>query len=531
MSRLHSHPLKPDSPRQHTLDDRAIDNTFASRPAQGLEAELLRAFGFGLFVIALVRTAWLCDDAYITLRTIDNFVAGYGVRWNVVERVQTYTHPLWMLMLSVPYYFTRDPYFTPLLVSMVLSALTVWLLLTRLAVTPISGALGALVLTVSKAFVDYSTSGLENPLTHLLLATFFMSYWRSLETADLTLPWLACGLLLLNRLDTGLLVLPALLVRGIRMPWRRVLRAAAIGLAPLMLWEVFAIVYYGFPFPNTAYAKLQHGISESTLIGQGLLYLLDSIAEDPVTLLATAAFTAAVLRVPTRKHWPFAVGILLYYAYVVRIGGDFMSGRFLAAPLFVAVALFVRLPIASAARVAPAVAAVCIVLGIIATKRPPIMSDADTFVLTPNAAMGVAGVADERAYYYRYTGLLRWTREVPLPHNATVDSGRQARNGPLVVVRSTIGLFGYYAGPTVHVVDAMGLGDPLLARLPAEGRWRIGHFEREIPEGYVATLETGENKLVDPAVGARYQQLKLITQGPLWARRRWRAIAAVAFGL
>ena len=244
------------------MDDRAIDNTFASRPAQGLEAELLRAFGFGLFVIALVRTAWLCDDAYITLRTIDNFVAGYGVRWNVVERVQTYTHPLWMLMLSVPYYFTRDPYFTPLLVSMVLSALTVWLLLTRLAVTPISGALGALVLTVSKAFVDYSTSGLENPLTHLLLATFFMSYWRSLETADLTLPWLACGLLLLNRLDTGLLVLPALLVRGIRMPWRRVLRAAAIGLAPLMLWEAFAIVYYGFPFPNTAYAKLQHGISE-----------------------------------------------------------------------------------------------------------------------------------------------------------------------------------------------------------------------------------------------------------------------------
>ena len=30
-------------------------------------------------------------------------------------------------------------------------------------------------LALSKAFVDYSTSGLENPLTHLLLAGFFLA--------------------------------------------------------------------------------------------------------------------------------------------------------------------------------------------------------------------------------------------------------------------------------------------------------------------------------------------------------------------
>ena len=51
-----------------------------------------------LFSMALVRTAWVGDDAYFTFRTIDNFVHGYGLRWNIAERVQAYTHPLWMLL-------------------------------------------------------------------------------------------------------------------------------------------------------------------------------------------------------------------------------------------------------------------------------------------------------------------------------------------------------------------------------------------------------------------------------------------------
>src|SRR5580693_1139146 len=42
-------------------------------------------------------------DAYVTFRVVDNFVHGYGLRWNIGERVQVYTHPLWML-LHIPFY-------------------------------------------------------------------------------------------------------------------------------------------------------------------------------------------------------------------------------------------------------------------------------------------------------------------------------------------------------------------------------------------------------------------------------------------
>jgi hypothetical protein len=66
---------------------------------------------FGFAVIVVVN-AWMADDAFITLRTVDNFVAGHGLTWNVQERVQAYTHPLWMFLLSLLYVFTREPYFT-----------------------------------------------------------------------------------------------------------------------------------------------------------------------------------------------------------------------------------------------------------------------------------------------------------------------------------------------------------------------------------------------------------------------------------
>ncbi|MGC9054758.1 MAG: hypothetical protein ACP5KS_12855, partial [Candidatus Hydrogenedens sp.] len=69
------------------------------------------------FAILFLRTAWLCDDAYISFRTVDNAVNGYGLRWNINERVQVYTHPLW-LFLHIPFYFlTKEMFLTPIFIS------------------------------------------------------------------------------------------------------------------------------------------------------------------------------------------------------------------------------------------------------------------------------------------------------------------------------------------------------------------------------------------------------------------------------
>ncbi len=74
-----------------------------------------------VLLTVIVRCAWVCDDAFITLRTIDNLMNGHGMRWNIAERVQTFTHPLWMLLLTGFYSVTREPYYTTLAVSILLS--------------------------------------------------------------------------------------------------------------------------------------------------------------------------------------------------------------------------------------------------------------------------------------------------------------------------------------------------------------------------------------------------------------------------
>ena len=488
----------------------------------------LKAAMLSLFAIAVVRTAWMCDDAYITLRTVDNFVSGFGPRWNVAERVQTYTHPLWMFVLALPYYVTREAYFTPLVVSILASLAAMWLLVTRIAVSSATAIIGASVLTFSRAFVEFSTSGLENPLTHLLLAIFFVLYWHPERAHRLTHLWIVVSLIMVNRLDAGLLVLPAMLVRTYQVGWRPGVKAVAIGVVPLVTWELFSIIYYGFPFPNTAYAKLSNGVPPGELASQGFAFLLNSAANDPLTLLAIGTFVSVALASSARVSWPLALGVVLYVVYVVRVGGDFMSGRFLTAPLFSAVALFARLQVPWTSSFTAVVTAAIFGLGVFATVRPP-LANRDGLVNPPRAGF-IAGVSDQRAFYYRYTGLLRWTREAPLPNYLWEEQGRKARLHPGVVEKGAVGMFGYFGGPGVHVVDFFALGDPLLARLPSRGQWRIGHYRRSVPRGYSATIQTGRNVIRDPDVAMKYEQLKIITQDPLWTRRRWRAIIAMNTG-
>ncbi|HEY3874828.1 MAG TPA: hypothetical protein VGM92_05095, partial [Candidatus Kapabacteria bacterium] len=49
--------------------------------------------GYGLYRAIDLR--WICDDAFITMRYVKNFVDGNGLVYNIGERVEGYTHFLW----------------------------------------------------------------------------------------------------------------------------------------------------------------------------------------------------------------------------------------------------------------------------------------------------------------------------------------------------------------------------------------------------------------------------------------------------
>ena len=482
------------------------------------------------FTLIFLRTAWVGDDVYITLRTVDNFVNGYGLTWNIAERVQSYTHPLWMFTLTLIYIPTRDAYLTALLASFLASFTTLWLVARR----GDFAALGVSTLLLSKAFMDYSASGLENPLTHLLLVLFFIAFIEK-QSSPFHLALIA-SVIFLNRQDAILFVLPALayllvtrlLSRRSRSDMnvapQRIVIQMFLGFLPLLLWEAFSLFYYGFPFPNTYYAKLGAGIPQSELISQGLVYFLDSIQRDPLTLVIIAAgFFLALWRGGSRERL-LALGSLLYLGYVLSIGGDFMSGRFLTASLLISVLLLMRLLRDLAPRWQYTTIGVVFILGLFAT--PP------TFILDLNQPRFTehdlqTGINDERAYYYPISGLMNYRpgRDIPFSGEGWVEHGKALRaSGKSVVDEKNVGYIGYFAGPAVHIVDLYALCDPLLARLPVSGPWRIGHFEREIPQGYLQTLRTDVNQVADPSLAAYYDQLALITRGPLFSRERLIAI-------
>jgi arabinofuranosyltransferase len=475
-----------------------------------------------MVALLILRTAWLSDDAYITLRVVDNFFHGYGLRWNIGERVQVYTHPLWLLLLLTGRGLTGEVFYTTTLLGAVLSLLAVGTLGLGRARSPWRLLWLGLFLCGSRTFLSYATAGLENPLLHLLLSGFLVVYLREGRLLPLAL---FAGLALITRLDSALLFGPPLLHAAFR-AWqadrRRALRDLLLGLAPLLLWELFALFYYGMAVPNTAYAKLNTGIPAGALLRQGLRYLHNLARWDPPSAVAIVCGLLVAARGPDARPRLCAAGLLLHLLYVIRIGGDFMSGRFLAAPLVCALGLLLRAPLPQGRGRLAWLGLAPLPLLCLASRAPGSYPE---WLAGRRPPLYAHGIADERVHYYPTTGLLARRpepRKSYLPHFGI----RLREQGRRVVVENCIGQVGYHAGPTVHILDNYALADPLLARLPVPGGriLRIGHFRRDVPAGYEETLLSGRNQIRDRRLAAFYDELCLLTRAPLLASGRLRAI-------
>jgi arabinofuranosyltransferase len=489
-----------------------------------------------VYVVLVYRTAWLSDDAFITLRTVSNLLNGYGLRWNIAERVQTFTHPLWMLWLTGAHAISGEPFYSTLYLSWLVSCAAVAVLFLGTHGGAVERALSLGLLIFSKAFVEYSSSGLENPLTHLWLACFVVAYLRRDARGSLVPISAILGLAMLTRLDTGLLYAPAWLFCLRDRSWRERAGAAFIVGLPIAGWLAFSLVYYGFLWPNTAYAKLGVGeIAGLHRLTEALWYFATSLFSDPLTLGGWLAIAVLMLRRRDAARIALIGGSALSLGYVVAIGGDFMSGRFFSAPFFMAVACLASSDALSSARVrygALALAAALILSG----GRPTLLTGADYGVLRETDAVNIFGVHDARAEFFRHTSLINSDVMSPARRDHPwTGAGHTLREtvarDPRQRVRAidAIGLSGYYAGPDVHIVDRWALADPLLARFPASVG-AVGHYTRSIPTGYLESLSSGRNFISDPVIADYYDQLSVIVRGALFTRERWRAIWAFNTG-
>lgn len=502
------------------VPDAGVQKAASDDPSQGTPAAFYSAAAllFGLFVL---RTAWVSDDGFIAVRSWDNFVHGHGLVLNWGQRVQGFTSPLHTLVGVPVFALVREPFLALIATSLVgllgLFALTAW----RWRAAPGRVGVFYLLLALSPSITQFATAGLENALGYCLATGFALACLRGVGPSLEGALW--AGALVLCRHDFALLVVPTFLAQCLRAP-RRSLRVWAVGFAPLLLWSLWALFYFGSPLPNTAYAKLNASVPRATALWQGVAYLVDLVQRDlPLSLTLLLGMGGVV-----RRRWLpmearlLLTGALLYVGYTVAIGGDFMSGRFFTVPgVFVAATLVEEVPLP-----ASQLPRLCFALG---AALIPALTHFVPYVPGKWCGQSLNKITDERACYAPTNNLAenlvqpKWRT-----HGYLRDYKRAAeREQSQVVLFHLAGMAAYADTPRKHILETWSLTDPLLARLTHKvkpDKFRPGHFRRPIPAGYADSLRTGENSINDPCIHDLFDRVELATRAPLWAPGRLQAI-------
>ena len=470
---------------------------------------------------ALVRTAAVTEDAFITFRVIDNALHGFGLVWNVGERVQPYTHPLWALLLLVASALTGDIFHTALMLSLLLT-LACAALIVRYSQGVWTALWAVLALLFSEAFVEYSGAALENALAHALVAGLVVA-WRLYPPELGRRAWIAAlcgGLLVITRHDFAMLIAPAMLVLFARSQGRARWAVFAAGALPLIVWSAFSLVYYGSPWPNSAYAKLNNGLSLAESFAASEVYFRDVITYDVVTALV---IVVAALRALLQRKWQMrslALGLVLYLVYLGTAGGDYMGGRLFSTLLVMAVAMLALNVQLRWWWSAPLWIAVTLAFGL---HRGWMVRD-----VHPHAEVRKMS---QHAWIYPFTGWQSAQRVANFRNMPWAEQGLIAKTEKhAVVAKCAVGLYGFEAGPGVFINDPLAISDGFLSRLPSKKPAYPGHYERAFPAGYLQTVTTGQNQLNDPALKALYDQTQLLARAPLFAAARWQAIWALNTG-
>jgi arabinofuranosyltransferase len=198
-----------------------------------------------------------------------------------------------------------------------------------------------------------------------------------------------------------------------------------------------------------------------------------------------------------------------------------MSGRFLSVPLIIATVLLLEIRLSTNSLYYGAIAIVA-ALGLM-MPRSPLVSPLDYGRGITKPEILYKGIADHRAENYPFTGVMAQRKEDAGSRHASKEWTYSARQ-VAYTVRGPAGQQVYQWGPNVHVVDRNGLVDALIARIPHTESRRPGHFWRVIPEGYLESLESGENLIADPDLAVYYEHLSLVIHGPVFSRDRLQEI-------
>ena len=304
-----------------------------------------RTFAFVGVALIAGWQAWelrfVQDDAYVSWRYADNLARGLGLVWNAGEYVEGYTNFLWTLIFAIPHVLGLRVEAFATTLGLVLFTTTLAIFYTLVATLTrswLAAVAATLTLGVFPSFAAYATGGLETQLqTCLVLATLALVVAGIRRERPSALVSVGIGtnvaLAILTRMDSFIIVTPFIAVYAwsvVAVHGRRTLAVVAPAVVvPLVIcggWLAWKLAYYGSLLPNTYYAKVD-GIGELARRGAGFTrsFVQAYAFYLPLACVPVGAWLSWERRLDRRVGAGLAMSLLLWVAYVIRVGGDFMD--------------------------------------------------------------------------------------------------------------------------------------------------------------------------------------------------------------
>ncbi len=477
---------------------------------------LFAAGGVFVFLAWLYRGFWV-DDAFISMRYVLQFVSGNGLVYNIGERVEGYSNFLWIMLLALARWLGFDLVVAAKVLGAALGVACIgitWLLARGLPLRMVSPCMVA----VSPAFVAWSMGGLETHLFALLLGA---SAWALLRSDEARLDPLAgalLGLLALARPEGLMFVVLAVGFRLWRW-WRgapSLQRTEWLGVALMgvivVAFYAWRLAYYGYPLPNTVYAKSM-GLLNPRAWMEGAYYVLQSLLLTGGALGVVIALGAAVWRGLSVRLQFVGVALSGYAAFTVVGGGDWMPLQRFLAHVMPLVAVMIHAGLAALVELLP-----------IARQRLALMTLVGVQVgallfqtLDLRFVQGV-GAGGEDMAFVGGERMVAYLRERAAPED--------------VIAVDVAGLLAYALPLEQRILDLNGLTDAHIAHRPPQfprgffgrgdgfGKWDVDYVLAQQPrfvqvslqfigeDGTLHTANTGQDLLInDPRFREQYEMV------------------------
>jgi arabinofuranosyltransferase len=283
------------------------------------------------------------DDAYIFFVYARNLADGYGFVYNVGgEAVEGFTSLLWTLICALAFRITSTPHQFLLALNIALVALSasiVVLTVRALAATHrwrtwIGAAFGVSLLS-EFGYVTWNTitlmdnalwSTLLTLLTALTCVGDARSRRRSAGVALLT------GLLVLTRPEALVWAPLFIAILTFRAAQASTVRAALpVAVLPAVVFVLtlgavtaFRLAYFGYPLPNTFYAKMSPALGFT--LGEGMRYLASYVVSGLLPFLASVSVGFGLVHVATRDRRLRMVGAPLVLAAAAGLAIPVLAG-------------------------------------------------------------------------------------------------------------------------------------------------------------------------------------------------------------